>query len=85
MKNKKWLLDDWVQTKQKLGFDSVQHNRQGFDVTVLWDPFAAIATHKFFLDAAALRLLAERVSSPRQTFKQEFVQFKLPGTCFKLK
>ena len=73
------LTGNWVQSKISQGFDSVQLNRSGLDVTVLWDPFPAIATHKVILDVAALRILAGKVQAPRQVFKQEFVQFKLPG------
>jgi len=78
-KNKNWVVADWVQSKWNLGFDSVQHNRSGIDATILWEPFAAIATHKFYFDAAALRILAGRVQRPRVVFQQELIQFKMPG------
>ena len=55
MKQKKHLLMDWVSAKMNDGFDCVQHNKAGLDNTVIWDPFALLATHKVFLDTAALR------------------------------
>jgi hypothetical protein len=45
----------------------------------MWDPFPLIATHKLFLDVAALRILAAKVNRPRGLFQPELVQCKLPG------
>ena len=73
------MIGDWVQSKKNLGFDSVQRIRSGIDTTILWDPYAAIATHKFYFNMAELRILAARVQQPRMIFKQEMVQFKMPG------
>ena len=48
-------LGNWLNAQIELGFDSMQHSRNGCDVTILWEPFPVVATHKIVLDAAALR------------------------------
>jgi hypothetical protein len=55
----------------------------GIDALVVWDPFPLIATHKLFLDVAALRILAAKVNRQRGLFKPELVQCKLPGNFFR--
>jgi hypothetical protein len=61
----------------KDGFDSVQYFKDGWECTVLWYPYALIATHKVYLNKDALiRIAAAMSNSRRRLCKPQFVKFK---------
>ena len=72
---------DWSAEKATEGFDSVQYYNEGWECTVVWDPFALIATHKIHLDKTGLQRIASLMpNSQRVIHSPEIVKFVSRGT-----
>jgi hypothetical protein len=57
----------WSGSKMQDGYDSVQYSKDGWDCTVLWCPYALIATHKVYLNKDALIRIAAEMSNGQRT------------------